>query len=121
MPKSSKLLKGTNIRTDKCFNPFNLSPHPKIQNTKTLRKVSEKCLLVVAANKPVTKELLEQRICDSCRLNLLKSRTKTNKEQSDQEVIFRIIIVIRKLLHFTIFYFESFARLNISFRFHVMK
>ena len=83
MPKSSKALKESNIRVDKCFDPFNLSPHPKIRMTETLRKVTEK--FVLAANKTI--KTLEQKICNTCRLKLFKlSMKKDEGRESDQEV-----------------------------------
>lgn len=81
MPKPLKSLQVSNIRTDRCFNPFNLSPHPKIQNYKSLRKVREKHLL--ALNVAITKDSLQQRICNACRLNLSKlSHHNENNDES---------------------------------------
>ena len=80
-----KALKGSNIRVDKCFDPFNLSPHSKIRTTETLKKVTEKFLLTT--NKTVTKKILKQKICNTCRLQLLKlSMKKDERRESDQEV-----------------------------------
>lgn len=76
MPKNvSKKLQGTNIRTDRCFNPFKKKSHSNIRELK-LRKVNENQLR--ALNLPVTPESLEQRICTPCRL-----RIKNNKENDD--------------------------------------
>ena len=94
MPKSLKALKGSNIRVDKCFDPFNLSLNPKIRKTETLRKVTEKFFL--AANKTVTKKTLEQKICNTCRLKLLTLSMKKDEErQSDQEVRLLFYFIVR--------------------------
>ena len=43
--------------------------HMKVHNNQTLGTVPEKCLL--EAEKTETEESLEQKICNTCRLNLL--------------------------------------------------
>ncbi|KAK0073260.1 hypothetical protein PV325_010000 [Microctonus aethiopoides] len=60
MPKSSKSFLKPHIRMDRCFNPLNLSSHPKTGNSKNLRKVQKKHLLTI--NRPVTNETLQQKI-----------------------------------------------------------
>lgn len=85
-PSQSSVL--SKIRKDRCFNPFGLSPHPKIQNIKSLRKVRREYLL--ALNKSVTKESLEQRICDMCRKKLPKVRQNTeikSEAKTDDQVL----------------------------------
>lgn len=79
MPKSST---SARIRTDTCFNPFNLIPHPRIRNNRSLRKVQKKQLLAV--NKQVTEESLKQRICDTCRRNLSKLPKKSEDDHESK-------------------------------------
>lgn len=84
-PQSSVVPK---IRKDRCFNPFGLSPHPKIRNIKSLRKVRREYLLAI--NKPITEESLEQRICDTCRKKLPESHQNTeikNEAKTDDQVL----------------------------------
>ena len=85
-----------------------------IHNTETLRKVPEKFLLI--ANKIVTKESLEQKICNTCRLKLLKlSMQKYGRSESDQEVrllfyfivTFWIVLFSRKFSYKKIVFFFS--------------
>jgi len=77
MPKKvSKKLQVTDIRTDKCFNPFKKISHPK-KKVLNLRKVNENQLR--AFNLPITSESLQQRICDSCCF-----RIKNNEENNDE-------------------------------------
>lgn len=86
MPKKqSQKLQGKNIRTDSCFNPFNLKKHLK-RRTLKLRKVNESQLHAMKI--PVTTESLQQKICDSCRLRINKL-----KEENDQvEMVCNYII-----------------------------
>ena len=80
MPKASKSKEGSKIRTDRCFNPLNLSSHPSLNKKESLRSVSEKILL--ALNIPITKESLKQKICNTCRLRLAKNNRNDNELQS---------------------------------------
>ena len=56
MPKASKSKEGSKIRTDRCFNPLNLSSHPSLNKKESLRSIFEKNLLTL--NTPITKESL---------------------------------------------------------------
>ncbi|XP_025262218.1 uncharacterized protein LOC112637213 [Camponotus floridanus] len=70
MPKRvAKKIIGTNVRTDRCFNPFDLSGHSS--KALRLRKVTKDQLRQL--NVPITAEALKQTICDSCRLRISKS------------------------------------------------
>ena len=87
MSKSSKSVDESKIRTDRCFNPFGLSPHPTIRNIKSLRKVQEHHLL--ALNNPITEVSLARKICNTCRHKLPKLGNhdeKSSKSETTQEV-----------------------------------
>lgn len=62
MPKSKKSAIGSKIRTDRCFNPFGLFRHRKLEN---VRQVLKQHLEIL--NLPVTDESLQQKICNTCR------------------------------------------------------
>ncbi|KAL1488234.1 hypothetical protein ABEB36_015189 [Hypothenemus hampei] len=83
MPKKVlQKLQGTNIRTDACFNPFNLINHSK--RTLKLRKVNENQLRAI--NLRITTESLQQRICDSCRLRIQKIKKENEDKNKNDHV-----------------------------------
>jgi len=82
MPKVAKKIIGTNVRTDRCFNPFDLSGHSS--KMLRLRKVTKDQLRQL--NVPITAEALKQTICDSCRLRISKS-IKENKDTDEVEMV----------------------------------
>lgn len=77
MPKSSKSFSGSNIRTDRCFNPFYLPSHRKIKNLQKVSKID-----LVELHLPVTDESLKQKICSGCRIKV--SKLKKNPEKSSE-------------------------------------
>jgi len=91
MPKKIKQkLQDTNVRTDTCFNPFNLLKHPK-RRTLKLRKVNKHLLRVV--NFPVTVMSLKQKICDTCRLRIQKVKKENESINNQAEKVCILIIL----------------------------
>ncbi|KAK0072392.1 hypothetical protein PV325_011434 [Microctonus aethiopoides] len=75
----SQKLQGTNIRSDACFNPFNLITHSKRRTIK-LRKVNEDQLRSI--HLPITAGSLQDKICDTCCLRMQKIK----KENEDKDI-----------------------------------
>lgn len=104
MPKKeARKLQATNIRTDACFNPFKKISHPK-RKASNLRKVNKNQLR--ALNLSITRESLQQKICDSCRLRINKINEENDDEITNDQVqmvcmyvyILRVISVGMKMI-----------------------
>lgn len=86
--KKGKILQGTKIRTDKCFNPLNSQSHP-LTKPSDLRIANKNQLQV--SNLPITSESLLQRICNSCRVRISKIKKENeDKEGNSQNELVRI-------------------------------
>lgn len=75
MSEASKSVNAKRIRIDRCFNPFDLPSHRKLEN---LRRVSKEHL--IALNLSVTDEFLQQKICNTCRIRVVNLQKDSKKK-----------------------------------------